>query len=334
MTELSIIIPFCNEWANIAFTIRAIAEQLIDKADFEIIAVDNFVAGRDCGEPDRGHDHINRRGEHVESHIATVSQFHPWLKYVRYSQRLSHWQAKNAGVRESSGHFLWFMDAHVIPSHNALIDMYQYYREAHIDLSAVMNLPLTYSILEKQRLIYQMDIDEEIGKYHYRFRNYDGKPSEIDCKIFEVPVMSLCGMLMTREIFDMLGGFPATLGIYGGGENFVNFTLALIGIAKYIYPWGTLFHHGDARGYSYNYDDYHKNRMTAVYFHSGLETAFRYAKNNFRVSERKIRSILEEIDLRCRDHRRGVMRHQTDELDAFIAFWMDQGEFVFRGDRK
>ena len=42
MPELSVIMPFCNEYPQNMFTIQNIAQELRDRVDFEIIAIDNF----------------------------------------------------------------------------------------------------------------------------------------------------------------------------------------------------------------------------------------------------------------------------------------------------
>ena len=42
MADLSVIIPFVNEYPQVMFTIRNIAEELRDRVDFEIIAVNNY----------------------------------------------------------------------------------------------------------------------------------------------------------------------------------------------------------------------------------------------------------------------------------------------------
>ena len=52
---------------------------------------------------------------------------HPWLKYVEYKDKLSHWQAKNAGVAASTGEVLWFCDAHCIAPVEDLPNMAYYY---------------------------------------------------------------------------------------------------------------------------------------------------------------------------------------------------------------
>ena len=56
-----------------------------------------------------------------------------------------------------------------------------------------------------------------------------------------------------------------TLRIHGGGENFMNYTLSVLGKHKWIYSWGTLFHHGEKRSYHYVYDDYIRNKILAAY---------------------------------------------------------------------
>jgi len=77
--------------------------------------------------------------------------------------------------------------------------------------------------------------------------------------------------MLSREIYDSIGGWSPELGIYGGGENFMNFTLSTTGRKKWIYPAGTLFHHGEKRAYHYLYDDYIRNKFVAAYLHSGVE---------------------------------------------------------------
>ena len=42
MKDLSIIIPYANEYPMVIFTIRALIEELKHKIDFEVIAIDNY----------------------------------------------------------------------------------------------------------------------------------------------------------------------------------------------------------------------------------------------------------------------------------------------------
>ena len=41
--ELSVIVPFVNEYPQVIFTLQAIAEDLLGRVDFEVIAVDNYA---------------------------------------------------------------------------------------------------------------------------------------------------------------------------------------------------------------------------------------------------------------------------------------------------
>jgi hypothetical protein len=91
--------------------------------------------------------------------------------------------------------------------------------------------------------------------------------------------MSTCGMMISREIYNKLGGWPVELGIYGGGENFLNFTMAVLGLSINIFPSKPLYHYAAPRGYYWNYDDYHRNRCIATYMFGGENWAYRYIKH-------------------------------------------------------
>jgi len=75
MTELSVIIPFVQEWPLNMFTIRNIAEELRDRVDFEIIAIDNWCnqIQKQGQENDRSYDQL-----------MAVKRGHPWLKVLQY----------------------------------------------------------------------------------------------------------------------------------------------------------------------------------------------------------------------------------------------------------
>jgi glycosyltransferase involved in cell wall biosynthesis len=338
MTELSVIIPYCNEWPQVCFTIRSIAEEL-HEFDFEIIAVDNW-----CEEveeqgrvPDRGHDRMvdpvhkhasyGVYSEHppgvdldfVKSHILAMSKKHEWLRYVRYEEKLSHWNAKNAGVAAAKGQFLWFMDSHVILGHG-VSGMFKYYRDNWENLNGTMHLPWTYHILESRRLIYKTVLDHEKALYHYSTKTFNGEAVP-----FKVPVMTTCGMLMARQIYDRLGGWPRELGIYGGGENFINYCCAVMGISKWIWPYGTIHHHGDRRGYNWNYDDYHRNRMIAVFMHSGIDFARRYIEHNVKGSKRKLNQELMGLHGELDEQFCKIQKQKVIDLKEWWDKWKRNG---------
>lgn len=216
--------------------------------------------------------------------IKACSRGNSWLKYVQYEDKLSHWNAKRVGVDASVGDTLLFLDAHVVVGglptgdsgfnrNNGIIGMYRTYSAGWNPMEnmpwrkcGTFHLPLTYKILEWHKLIYKFVLDNE---YFYSY-SFTGMPQHHRGP-FEVPCMSTCGMMISKEIYDQMGGWPKGLGIYGGGENFMNYTLSVLGYKKFIYPDGVCFHHGDKRDYHYVYDDFVTNRLIAHYLFGGEE---------------------------------------------------------------
>lgn len=262
--ELSIIIPFVGEMPQVMFTIQAVAQQFIDQTEFEIIAVNNYIPG---------HPRIHKGVDDSGPAIACTQRGNTWLKCIEYKSDLSHWQAKGYGVKKSSGKFLMFVDSHVIPSRNALFSMFDTYRNTDFMYKGSMHLPLTYKILEYHRMVYKLLVEHECF-YDYRFTPFPNEKQSY----FEVPCMSTCGMIISREIYNKIGGWPMSLTTYGGGENFLNFTLGVCGYEKWIFPFGTLFHHGANRDYHYEYDGLLYNRLLSHYLFGGRSLLDRLQK--------------------------------------------------------
>jgi len=303
MAELSVIIPFCNEYPQVLFTVQDIAQELRDRVDFEVIAINNY-----CQEVK---DQKREEDKGYEALLAS-QRGNPWLKVLKYDEKLSHWQAKNLGVRESTGKFLWFCDAHCIVSRDSLFRMYEYYRDHHEELNGTLHLPLTYKILEWHKLIYKLVANVETGEIHYSFTPY--RPAETP---YKVPCMSTCGMMMTRDIYDELGGWPTEFGIYGGGENFINFTLAVLGKSVNIFPADPLFHHGEKRGYHYNGDDYTRNRTIATYMFGGEDLAKRFMAHR-RGDPTILQGILADALKKTKPHRELIKGKQKLSIEDWL----------------
>lgn len=319
--KLSVIIPFAQEHPQIAFTVQAIYCELRDKCDFEIIVIDNHCAelqaqlNKKSIAPDKG-------GEYMSS-LANAQR--PWLKYLSYSEKLSHWQAKNLGVKNSDGEFLWFVDSHCIPSKNSLLEMFHYYRTEHDRLNGSLHMPLSY-MLEKPglELIYKLVTDPERGVVHYSFTRY--RQSET---VYQVPCMSTCGMMISRNLLEHLGGWPEELGIYGGGEHFINFTMAVLGKTINIFPAKPLYHYAAPRGYHWRYDDYHRNRCIATYMFGGERWAYRYIKN-IKGDDATKESIYSTVigSKSCVEHRKHIERWQIKT----IASWLQEQSISLPSD--
>lgn len=262
---ISVIVPFCNEFPQVIFTIRALAEELVNRTDFEIIAVNNYC------------EQVKKQGREEDKGFASLqaaSQVNPWLKVLKYDKELSHWQSKNFGIKNSQGGFLFFADAHVSPARDSIFPMYQFYKQNHEELNGTIHLPLTYQILDNRKLVYEPKIDLSIAKFSYRFKTYQ----HFD-RPFQVPCMSTCGMMITREKMQKLGYWPNSLGIYGGGEPFINYTSATMGWKRWIWNGNALHHFGEKRGYSYNYTNWVHNETVACFFIGGEKCAERFIAN-------------------------------------------------------
>jgi glycosyltransferase involved in cell wall biosynthesis len=291
--KVSVIIPFVNEWPSIVFTIRAVREQLEGNIDYEIICIDNYCeeVAKQGIKPDRAHDHyvlnkkilglydvnseLKEKATFNVSHISAQAKVNSsWLKYYRYTEKLSHWNAKNLGIKKATGDVFLFLDAHVVPSNLLLrnaLEHFGFFLRDYLGEEITMHLPLSYHILENKRLMYKMVYEPEKGSLHYSFTSMINADSA-----FEVPCMSTCGMIIGRDLMESIGGWPEGMGIYGGGENYINYLLGILGVKKIIYPFGCLHHHGDRREYSYNWTDYHRNRMIATYIFGGHEMVEKY----------------------------------------------------------
>ncbi len=357
--KLSVIIPFCGEFPQVIFTVQSLAQNLIENGvDFEIIAVDNWCEqarqqaynsaktqkemlvndvkqGRDIPIEDfykmQQGIHTTFQNKSGES-LKACARGNPWLKYVAYDSRLSHWQAKRTGIAQADGDVYLFLDAHVITggigslfyNSQGVAGMFNKYERGHTDNDywhklGTFHLPLTYKVLEWHKLIYKFVIQND---YFYTY-SFSGMPN-IDYNEpvipFEVPCMSTCGMMIHKDIYNSIGGWPEGLGIYGGGENFMNYTLAVTGYKKYIYPKGVCYHHGDKRDYHYEYDDFVMNRLIAHYMFGGEKLCKKLA-GVLKGRPETLMKFAEKAIEQHKDHRARIKSIQKQSIEEWTLNW-------------
>jgi glycosyltransferase involved in cell wall biosynthesis len=251
------------------------------------------------------------------SHIKSMSTLNQWLKYVRYEDKLSHWNAKRVGVENSTGENVMFIDAHCSPARDTIYNAFVEYMANPVFVNATLHLPVSYHILEPRKLIYKPVIDIDTGLLHYSFTAYRQAADP-----YEVACMSTCGMLMSRSLYSQVGGWPTELGIYGGGENFMNYVLSVLGKKKFIMPGGCLHHHGERRGYSSLYGDTLRNRMLATYIVGGKDFAYKFSK----VAKGKPEALQEMFDKittnkAITDHRQLIANRQQMTIGEWWKLW-------------
>lgn len=340
MKQLSVIIPFAGEYPQVLFTIQATAQSLLcEGIDFEIIAVDNY-----CEELVTQHKTAIKKASDnaavsmkmmdfaklVEKSNQNLFPFYEannnrsgaaikaaergneWLKYIAYDEKLSHWQAKKLGVKNARSNTYLFLDGHTVPSGKGISGMLEAYDEYRS--KGTMHMPLTYKILEWHRLIYKLVIE---GDYYYTYSFTGFRPEE---KPYEVPCMSTCGMMISKEVYEKVGGWPKGLGVYGGGENFMNYALAVTGMKKWIYPDCTLFHHGEKRDYHFYYDDTLYNRLLSHYLFGGVILLDRFA-SNAKGDKRVIENMRTHIIDTHFEHRKHIKKNHVIDIDVWAERW-------------
>ena len=308
--ELSVILPYVQEYPQVAFTAQSIINELRGNINFELIVIDNWC--NEVAEQGRPQD----KGS---TYMESIAKINDEMVYLKYDKKLSHWNAKNLGVAHAKGKFLWFCDSHCLVSPGLLTGMVRYYREHHTHLNGTLHAPLSYLLDTPGRsLIYKLAGDIDKGEVHYSFTRFNNTGI-----VTRVPCMSTCGMMMTRQLFDDLGGWPEQLGIYGGGENFINFTLATLGKTINIFPYDTpLWHFAEKRGYHWNFDDHLRNRMLATYLFGGyslLKLFTAHAKG----SETQKRRLMESVitNPTCIAHRQQIEKKQVVSIQDWWATW-------------
>lgn len=282
--DLSVIVPFVNEFPQVAFTAQSILNELRGSGiDFEVIFIDNWAE-----EQMKAQRRVRDKSGPV---MKEWEKINPEMKVITYDKKLSHWQAKNAGVAISTGKVLWFCDAHCVISSGSVVRMFNWYRDHSLFRRGSLHLPISYLMDSPGReLIYKLTGDpESTGEVHYSFTRY--RPSD---EPYEVPCMSTCGMMISREIYDDLGGWPEELGIYGGGENFMNFTMAVLGYKITIMTGKPIWHYAERRGYEWNFDDHLRNKMIATYIFGDYDLLKLYTEHHRGTPFQK-RRIMEDV---------------------------------------
>ncbi len=308
--ELSIIIPGINEFPQNFFTVQSLWSELRDEVDFEILYIDNYCPefAKQGKQQDRGYERLK-----------SISERNKFLKVFKYEDKLSHWNAKNIGIKNASADILFFLDAHCIVSKNSLVNMFNFYKANHEELNGTLHLPLSY-MLERPGLdlIYKLVADIEKGVVHYSFTRY-----KEDTKPYKVPCMSTCGMMITKDLLvNEMGMWPSELGIYGGGENFINFTLAVLGKDINIFPTNPLFHYAEKRAYHWNHSDYMRNRLIASYIHSGKDFA-KITVSNMRGNPTVKNQIFESIiyNESLRSQKKLIEQQTKISISEFVDRW-------------
>ena len=298
MTKLSVIIPYCNEYPQVNFTVQNILNELED-IDAEVITIANKST-------DKGYESLNGPGDRPAPYVRTGK-----LKNLVYDDKLGHWCAKNKGLEIAKGKRILFIDSHCIVKKNAIKDMMD------TPCPGSLHMQIHY-MLDTKPLIYRARPET----MHYTFA---GCPQGYT-KPFDVPVMSTCGMMIEKKNLDHIGHWNPELGIYGGGENYMMYKIGTCGLPIQIHNTAALYHYADKRGYSWNYDDYVRNQFIAAYCvgdEEWLDIKVKERKDKKNSNKERIDEIANDVRFKCKDDRNYIRERQKCSLTEYFNSWGD-----------
>ena len=340
--ECSVIIPFCNEGSNVVFTIQSVIEELEGFCGYEILAIDNMsdwyiqctvenermplMEGRPRTYPMRsraffqGPPGSKRDGSFINTAFFRQKK----VRYIQYDEKQGHWNAKNKGIEESTGKFLFFLDAHCIMKRDSLRHMIDFLRDPPEEKIGGVHAYINY-MLDSRSLEYDPQKNKFFG---YRFCTHqseeyfeDGvRKLRFPTKPYKVCVMSTCGMMCPRTVIDELGGWHPEFGIYCGGEGYMNFKQSTCGYHHWIHPKAWCWHWAEKRGYIWNHSDFVRNEQISAYVCGG-DTAL-VAVVEGRKSTEAVKSLAREVREKCADERAFIKSRQVETLEDYFDRWV------------
>lgn len=360
--ELSVVIPFCNEGPNVVFTVQSVIEELDGFCKYEVILIDNMSDWViDCSVKNEHMDAPEDRPYTIRSRAYFQGQpgtkregstINTWffrkgiVKYFQYDDKQGHWNAKNKGIEESSGKFLFFLDAHCIMKRDSLRHMVEFLRDPPEEKIGGVHAYINY-MLDSRSLEYRPQKNKFYGyqfcthqSEEYFVKDWDGIPTEVNIvpgadwkddpaiqrklrfptKPYKVCVMSTCGMMSPRSVIEDLGGWHKEFGIYCGGEGYMNFKQSTCGFHHWILPQAWCWHWAEHRGYIWNHRDYRRNEFIAAYVCGGQE-ALDFCVQGRGASE-GLKELANEVMADCHEERAFIKSRQIETLEEYFERWM------------
>ena len=233
---ISIIIPACNEYPQIAFALDSIAQDF-RSFDHEILVIFN-------NNEDEAPEYLKGRGRNIR---------------LLESDSLSCWKARSLGAKEAKGDTLFFFDAHILLEpmsvHRVLWTM------ENAENCGIVWMAMRY-LMDTHRILYGYDLKPE--KFWGNWTSHRrGKES------YPLTMSGAAGFAISKEVFDAVGGYHDSFGIYGGGEPYLAFKVERFGYRNQISPDSVFAHFNARRKYSWNNDDLWRNFLIAAYSTGG-----------------------------------------------------------------
>lgn len=335
-TELSVVVPFCNEGQNVVFTAQALVGELDGFCKYEILLIDNqsdwyidcsvknqhmpLMNGKERPYPIRSRAFFQAPpgSKHEGSIIGTMFFRKGIIRYLQYDVKQGHWNAKNHGIAHSKGKYLFFLDAHCLMERDSLRQMIEFLRHPPEEKIGGVHAYINY-MLDSRCLEYRPQRDKFFG-YQFCTHQVDPVTKQFPTRPYKVCVMSTCGMMCPRTVIEELGGWHPEFGIYCGGEGYMNFKQSTCGYHHWIHPAAKCWHWAEKRGYQYWHSDFVRNEMIAAYVCGG-EEALQFCIDG-RGSSAAILALAADVREKCNGEREFIAARQTETLEAYFARWI------------
>ena len=178
--ELSVIVPFCNEAPAVQFTAQGLVGELDGFCEYEILLIDNMSDDwMDCTVKNERMPLMNGnprtfpvrqrafffgpKGSKREGQTINTMFFRKGImRYFRHDTKQGHWGAKNVGIKNARGKFLFFVDAHTLMSPGSLRKMVAFLRDPPEEKIGGVHAYINY-ILDSRSLEYKPQKDKFFG---------------------------------------------------------------------------------------------------------------------------------------------------------------------------
>lgn len=289
--KISVIIPSRNEMKNLLWTLQCVQNGL-DGTDYEMIPVLNLCENGD----------VEKLEKYWPSRNGT-------MKAIRYDDKPSCWQARNAGAAVAEGKYLLFLDSHVAFQEGAIRALLDF----HEGWKGIAHLPLCYW-LEENRPNYG---------YVWKPEKFWGNwTRQMPDPPYDVPLSGASSILIDRDVFEEIGGFHSSLGIYGGGETYLDLKVQMFGYKVRVAVGYKLFHMTEKRGYAWNKKDFQRNFMLSAYALGGykyLDPLYDVYFEDCRKNE-----VWENAMVELREEAIAIAQDDRDFIEANAEFTLDE----------
>lgn len=299
--DCSVVITTCNEYPKVCFTVQSVMNELEGYCDYEILVVDNLST------------------DDTKGHFAGLRQHR--IKYLPYTTKQSHWCAKNHGIENSKGKYVFFLDAHCIIGRDSIRNMIEFLNQKEQVGEKIGAVHCYHNVM----LMWQpKEYELKFGKLAYRFMTGQCILTN-KTEPYQIGVATTDGMMVPRKVFNELGAWHPEFGIRAGGEAYMNFKHSTCGYPHFMHPKAN-FYHFKARRYGYHpvYTDWARNNFICGYTIGGEEWLDNVYKTY--VGKRKITKetgdlFYADVKEKCKEEMEFIKSKQVISLTDYFKKW-------------